>query len=696
MPRRVFVTGATGFLGKRFVQSLSGDGSVEIYALVRAKAGESPAARLASLGLKNGIVIAVAGDVTDVDLPEVCNSLPSIDEFWHIAGLTDFHESRREQLEKVNIDGTRNALELARRLKAHRFYHVSTAYVAGIHSEPVPEDYLAPNPIFRNPYEETKYHGEILVRASQLPWVIIRPSIIMGDSQTGDVDNDKMIYGAMKVYDMFRKLVEREYRDLGGPPAELRYCIKGIEDADKNLVCVDDIVRLMERIREDGIIGKTYHGTHMQTVTTGALHDTIVRVLGMHYLALMPAIPDYMDSKHRFINKGLRSLAAYMVNHDPPFCQDNVQRLSGWQPKPMNEKRVHFLIKKFADTSLHTNGETKSPSNNGTIDLSRFEDVKRFGSFSLAYDTMSVDLSTFRAKGVQGYIAYKVVDHTALMVADPVSENPALILREFVRWCDENNLNLCAIQITRTTAIELRTAGFAINKLGIETFIDVTPETLAMSGAEFQSIRNFNNIAARHGVELHEGDLTAQRKREMRRLTEYWISTKKNHSELRVLARKPSEHQEPDVRHFFAERGDRLLACIFFTPIFSEYKRVGYYASVERYALEDEGLPNRFNAMKFMVFQAIQHFGREHVTYVALGMSPLHNVSKSEFNDNSELTKLFEQLYQESELYAFKGLATHKQQYPCRREDPVYIATVSDTAPEDILNLFKGVGLLDG
>ncbi|MCC6796884.1 MAG: DUF2156 domain-containing protein [Candidatus Hydrogenedentes bacterium] len=696
MPRRVFVTGATGFLGKRFVQSLIGEERVEIYALVRAKAGETPAARLMSLGLGNANINAVAGDVTDAGLPDLSDRLPAIDEFWHVAGLTDFNESRREHLVKVNVEGTHNALELARRVKARRFYHVSTAYVAGIHSEPVPEDYLAPNPVFRNPYEETKYHGEKLVRASQLPWVIVRPSIIMGDSQTGDVENDKMVYGAMKVYNSFRKLVEREYRDLGGPPAELRYCIRGIEGADKNLVCVDDVVRLMSRIRDDGEIGKTYHGTHSQSVTTGTIHDTIIRVLGMHYLTLMPEIPEYMDSKHRFVNKGLRSLAAYMVNHDPPFCQDNVQRLGGWQPKPMSETRVHFLIKKFADASLHSNDDTKTHSSSGHIDLTRFDDVKRFGTFSLAYDTMSVDLSTFRAQGIQGYIAYKVVDHTALMVADPVSANPALILREFVRWCGENDLRLCAIQVTHPIAVELRAAGFAINKLGIETFVDVTPETLAMPGADFQSVRNYNNIAARHGVELREGDLTAQRIQEMRRLSEYWIRTKKNHSELRVLTRRPSENQEPGVRHFFAERGERLLACMFFTPIFSEYKKVGYYASVERYALEDEGLPNRFNAMKFMVYQAIQQFGQENVSYVALGMSPLHNVATSDFNDNPELTKLFEQLYQESELYAFKGLATHKQQYPRRREESVYIATVSDTAPEDILNVFKGVGLLDG
>jgi lysylphosphatidylglycerol synthetase-like protein (DUF2156 family) len=55
---------------------------------------------------------------------------------------------------------------------------------------------------------------------------------------------------------------------------------------------------------------------------------------------------------------------------------------------------------------------------------------------------------------------------------------------------------------------------------------------------------------------------------------------------------------------------------------------------------------------------------------------------------------LFEQLFEESELYAFKGIATHKRRYPCLDEHPVYIATRTPTAADEILDLLKGVGLL--
>jgi len=80
---------------------------------------------------------------------------------------------------------------------------------------------------------------------------------------------------------------------------------------------------------------------------------------------------------------------------------------------------------------------------------------------------------------------------------------------------------------------------------------------------------------------------------------------------------------------------------------------------------------------------------------LALGMSPLFEVEKSEFNDNLDLMRLFQQLYDESELYAFQGIARHKRLYPCRIEEPVYIATEPETTSENILDAFRGVGFFD-
>lgn len=110
------------------------------------------------------VELDIAEDACDLSLlPEM------IDEFWHIAGLTDFHESKRDQLFKVNLEGTKKALELTAQMRVHRFFYISTAYVAGIHDGLVMEDGLLPSPKFRNPYEESKYAAEKAVRESGLP-----------------------------------------------------------------------------------------------------------------------------------------------------------------------------------------------------------------------------------------------------------------------------------------------------------------------------------------------------------------------------------------------------------------------------------------------------------------------------------------------------------------------------------------------
>jgi nucleoside-diphosphate-sugar epimerase len=91
----------------------------------------------------------------------------------------------------VNVEGTRNVLELARGARRlSRLNHFSTAYVSGARVGVILEDELAMGQRFHNPYEETKYQAELLVRRAQgdLPATIYRPSIVVGDSRTGEID----------------------------------------------------------------------------------------------------------------------------------------------------------------------------------------------------------------------------------------------------------------------------------------------------------------------------------------------------------------------------------------------------------------------------------------------------------------------------------------------------------------------------
>jgi thioester reductase-like protein len=127
------------------------------------------------LGLSGAEFKALARDVTDV---------------WHLAARSHLGSGRSE-MRRVNVEGTRNVLDLcvaARRLR--RLNHFSTAFVSGDRVGVILEDELAMGQRFHNTYEETKLQAELLVRRAQaeLPATIYRPSIVVGDSRTGEID----------------------------------------------------------------------------------------------------------------------------------------------------------------------------------------------------------------------------------------------------------------------------------------------------------------------------------------------------------------------------------------------------------------------------------------------------------------------------------------------------------------------------
>ena len=96
----------------------------------------------------------------------------------------------RDVAVRVNVDGTRNVLEaLERSPLLTRLHYFSTCYVSGRHPGPFGEDDLEVGAPFNNYYEETKNLAETEVRrhmSAGMPATIYRPSIVVGDSRTGE------------------------------------------------------------------------------------------------------------------------------------------------------------------------------------------------------------------------------------------------------------------------------------------------------------------------------------------------------------------------------------------------------------------------------------------------------------------------------------------------------------------------------
>jgi len=189
------VTGYPGFLGKRLVRRLLTDPRERprrLLLLVQPRHAAAARADLAGLPAPEAEV--VEGDVTHMHLglsgAEWRELAGQLTDVWHLAAKTMLGTGVAE-MRKVNVEGTRHVLELcrsARRLE--RLSHFSTAFVSGQRVGVILEDELAVGQRFHNAYEESKFQAELLVRRAQseLPATVLRPSIVVGDSRTGEID----------------------------------------------------------------------------------------------------------------------------------------------------------------------------------------------------------------------------------------------------------------------------------------------------------------------------------------------------------------------------------------------------------------------------------------------------------------------------------------------------------------------------
>jgi thioester reductase-like protein len=193
-----FVTGFPGFIGRRLVRRLAEPRrqSGRLVLLVQPRRADAARAALDADGVRAELV---EGDLALMHMglsgAEFKALAREVTDVWHLAARTDLSAPRAApamaELRRVNVDGTRSVLDLARAARRlRRLNHFSTAYVSGDRVGVILEDELGMGQAFHNAYEETKFQAELLVRRAQadLPGTIYRPSIVVGDSRTGEID----------------------------------------------------------------------------------------------------------------------------------------------------------------------------------------------------------------------------------------------------------------------------------------------------------------------------------------------------------------------------------------------------------------------------------------------------------------------------------------------------------------------------
>jgi thioester reductase-like protein len=198
----VLLTGATGFVGREVLSRFLARDEGHVYALVRAVDDGEAARRLPG----HERLTAVAGDIEHSGLGLAGDTADrlrrDVSTVLHCAASVSF-DLPLEESRRVNVDGTRRVAEFARSCPGlERFSYVSTAYVAGEPGGLFREDELAVGQSFRNPYERSKFEAEVALReeAGDLPLQILRPSIIVGDSETGRTSSFNVLYGPLKAF----------------------------------------------------------------------------------------------------------------------------------------------------------------------------------------------------------------------------------------------------------------------------------------------------------------------------------------------------------------------------------------------------------------------------------------------------------------------------------------------------------------
>ena len=328
----VFFTGFPGFLGSellpRVLTRREGDRAV---CLVQSKFAHLAHSRVAELVERDsklsGRIELVEGDITEPGLGLDTSSRRAEDlagdvrEIYHLAAVYDLMVKRQVGV-RINVDGTKNMLDFAEACPGlERFHYISTCYVSGRHAGIFRETDLDVGQVFNNFYEETKFLAEVEVQArmkSGLPATIYRPSVVVGDSESGATQKYDGPYFVIRW--LLRQPRWAVLPVVGDPTA---VCV--------NLVPRDFIIDAISHLNSlDESLGEVYHLADPSPLTVDRLIDLIAESTGRKVLriptlrSVAKASLDYLPGLQALMQ--IPSAAIDYFAHPTYYATDNADR----------------------------------------------------------------------------------------------------------------------------------------------------------------------------------------------------------------------------------------------------------------------------------------------------------------------------------------------------------------------------------
>ena len=277
---RVLFTGFPGFIGARLLPRLLDlSPEEEFVCLVQDRFLDLARRELAAIEARHpaarGRMSIAVGDITRPGLAlsgdDGARLRRELTGAHHLAAVYDLAVSRELGM-KVNVEGTRNVLGfLAEAPRFERLHYVSTAYVSGTATGVFRESDLDVGQGFKNHYEETKFLAEVEVVRSGVPSAIYRPSVVVGDSRTGETGKFDGPYFTLAAMEK-----------IPSPGVFLRV---GSGKNPANLVPVDFVVEALARLSTQPETGmRTYHLTDPAPLSVIEVEKLFARALGKTFL----------------------------------------------------------------------------------------------------------------------------------------------------------------------------------------------------------------------------------------------------------------------------------------------------------------------------------------------------------------------------------------------------------------------------
>jgi thioester reductase-like protein len=270
-------TGFPGFLGSSLLPRLLARTDDTATCLVQPAYAALAEQRVAELATAEaslaGRIRLVTGDITRpmLGLADPDTITDAVTEVWHLAAAYDLAVPRDVGM-RVNVEGTRYVLDLASRCPhLQRLHYFSTCYVSGRYTGPFSEDDLEIGAPFNNHYEETKHLAEAQVQARMaegLPATIYRPSIVIGDSRTGQTQKFDGLYFVLRLL-------------LHQPPLAVLPVFGDPTAYRVNIVPSDYVIDATVYLSGlDRSVGRTYHLADPHPMTVAEWYDALAEATG--------------------------------------------------------------------------------------------------------------------------------------------------------------------------------------------------------------------------------------------------------------------------------------------------------------------------------------------------------------------------------------------------------------------------------